>query len=144
MLPVEALPTVNAVLNTCSALCLVSGRIAIARRRVELHRFFMLAAFAFSVLFLSSYLVYHFSTHIVTPFAGTGIWRPVYYTLLVLHSVLAATVPVLAVMTLWRAWRKDFRRHRALARWTFPIWLFVSISGVLVYLMLYHFFPGRS
>lgn len=143
MIAVENLPTVNAVLNTCSAFCLVGGRIAIARRQVALHRLFMLGAFAFSVLFLSSYLVYHFSTHIITPFAGRGLWRPVYYTLLVLHSVFAAIVPVLAVITLWRALRKDFQRHRALARWTFPIWLFVSVSGVLVYLMLYHLFPGR-
>ncbi len=141
---VEILPTVNAVLNACSALCLVGGRIAIARRRIEIHRLFMLGAVSFSVLFMASYLVYHFSTRVVTPFAGTGIWRPVYYTLLVLHSVFAASIPVLAAITLWRALRKDFQRHRAIARWTFPIWLFVSVSGVLVYVMLYHLFPSSA
>jgi uncharacterized membrane protein YozB (DUF420 family) len=141
---IEHLPTLNAVLNGCAAVCLVAGRWAIAQRRIALHRTLMLTAFGFSVLFLASYLVYHFSTHVVTPFAGTGIWRPVYYSLLISHSVLAAGVPVLALITLWRGLKQDFRRHRAIARWTFPIWLYVSVTGVLIYVMLYHLFPKHS
>jgi len=143
MVSVELLPTLNAFLNGCAALCLLAGRWAIARRRVAYHRALMLTAFGFSTLFLASYLVYHFSTHVITPFGGTGIWRPIYYSLLISHSVLAASVPVLATITLWRGLRGHIRRHRALARWTFPIWLYVSVTGVVIYLMLYHLFPGR-
>ncbi len=144
MLSLENLPTLNAVFNLCATLCLIGGRFAIARRRVESHRVLMGAAVVFSALFLVSYLVYHFSTHVVTPFAGQGIWRPIYYSLLISHSLLAAAVPVLVVLTLWRALRKRFQQHRALARWTFPVWLYVSVTGVLVYLMLYHLFPGTA
>lgn len=143
-LSLDQLPTLNALLNLCAAVYLVGGRIAIARRRIGQHRALMVAAVVCSALFLTSYLVYHFSTHVVTPFAGTGVWRPIYYGLLISHSVFAAAVPILVVVTLWQAVRKRFEQHRAFARWTFPIWLYVSVTGVLVYLMLYHFFPGTA
>ncbi len=142
MITVEHLPTLNALLNACAAVCLLAGRFAIARRQIAAHRAFMVAAFVVSVLFLSSYVVYHFSTRVITPFAGTGVWRTIYYALLISHSVLAAIVPILAVITLWRAVRGNFRRHRSVARWTFPVWLYVSVTGVLIYAMLYHLFPG--
>ncbi|MEN3027011.1 MAG: DUF420 domain-containing protein [Chlorobiota bacterium] len=144
MAVIELLPTINAALNGTAAICLLLGRWAIARRQVVYHRALMVAAFVVSILFLASYLVYHFSTHVITPFGGTGLWRTVYYSVLISHSVLAASVPALAIITLWRAVRNDLRRHRAIARWTFPIWLYVSVTGVLIYLMLYHFFPASA
>jgi uncharacterized membrane protein YozB (DUF420 family) len=103
----------------------------------------MLAAFGISVLFLASYLVYHARMG-STRFEGTGWIRPVYFVILVSHTILAATVPVLAVMTLRRAFRGEIERHRRLARWTFPIWLYVSVTGVAVYVLLYHVGPRLS
>ena len=115
---------------------LVTGFALIRRRRVVAHRKVMLAAFACSVLFLASYLVYHAQVGSVR-FPGTGAVRTVYFTLLASHTVLAAAVPFLAVVTLWRALGGRFARHRAIARWTLPIWLYVSVTGVVVYWMLY-------
>jgi uncharacterized membrane protein YozB (DUF420 family) len=119
-----------------SALLLVTGFALIRRRRVVAHRNVMLAAFACSALFLASYLVYHAQVGSVR-FPGTGAVRTVYFTLLASHTVLAAAVPFLAVVTLWRALGGRFARHRAIARWTLPIWLYVSVTGVAVYWMLY-------
>ncbi len=135
------LPTVNASLNSVATVLLVCGFIAIRRRRKALHRALMLGAFATSALFLASYLTYHFQVP-VTPFRGEGVVRVVYYAILLPHIVLAAVMLPLALLALYRALRGQFERHRRIARWTLPIWLYVSVTGVLVYLMLYVWFPN--
>jgi uncharacterized membrane protein YozB (DUF420 family) len=130
------LPTLNAALNTTAAALLVWGWTAIRRGRIALHRRIMLAAFCVSVLFLISYLVYHYNAGTVR-FQRTGTIRTVYLSILGTHTVLAAVVPVLAVITLVRGLRGRYEKHRQLARWTLPIWLYVSVTGVIVYWMLY-------
>lgn len=130
------LPTVNALLNATATALLVTGWILIRRGRREAHRRAMLGALACSALFLVSYLVYHFQVGSVR-FRGTGTVRTVYLAILLTHTVLAAAVPVLALVTLSRALAAKFDRHRAIARWTLPIWLYVSVTGVVVYWMLY-------
>ncbi|MDX1643568.1 MAG: DUF420 domain-containing protein [Thermoanaerobaculia bacterium] len=130
------LPSVNAALNALGATCLVIGYLRIRRGDIPGHRAAMLTAFGFGVLFLISYLVYHFQVGSVR-FQGTGLVRRVYFAVLISHTVLAATVPFLAAITLVRALRERFDRHRAIARWTLPIWLYVSVTGVIVYWMLY-------
>jgi uncharacterized membrane protein YozB (DUF420 family) len=136
MLEITALPTVNAALNAISAAFLVVGYIFIRRRQISAHRASMLAAFGCSVVFLVSYLYYHSQVGSMR-FEGTGTIRTVYLTILASHSILAAAVPFLALITLVRALRRKFDRHRAIARWTLPIWLYVSVTGVVVYWMLY-------
>ena len=131
------LPTLNAALNGLSAVLLLLGYRFIRRREIAQHRACMLAAFGVSVVFLTSYLIYHAQVGSVH-FPGTGWIRPVYFTILITHTILAATVPVLAILTLTRALQKRFDRHRRIARWTFPVWLYVSVTGVVVYWMLYH------
>ena len=135
-LGVRDLPAVNASLNAVAALLLVTGWILVRRRRVRAHRAVMLAAVAVSALFLASYLFYHSQVGSV-PFEGQGPVRTVYFTVLLTHTVLAAAVPVLAALSLWRAFGRRWRQHRAIARWTLPIWLYVSVTGVLVYVLLY-------
>jgi uncharacterized membrane protein YozB (DUF420 family) len=130
------LPTLNAALNALSALLLVTGYALIRRRRIEAHRKAMLAAFACSTLFLASYLFYHFQVGSVR-FPGTGAARTFYLTILLTHTVLAAAVPVLAPVTLFRALAGRYDRHKRIARVTLPIWLYVSVTGVAVYWMLY-------
>lgn len=130
------LPACNALLNLTAATLLVAGYILIRRGHREAHRKAMLGAFAASILFLASYLVYHFQVGSVR-FAKTGPIRTVYFIILATHTVLAAAVPVLAVITLRRALTGRFQAHRAIARWTLPVWLYVSVTGVLVYWMLY-------
>ncbi len=134
---VSALPAVNAFLNATSAVLLATGFTFIRRKNIAAHRACMLAAFGASTLFLISYLVYHAQAGSV-PFQGRGWIRPVYFALLLSHVVLAAAIVPLALTTLDQAWSARFDRHRRIARWTLPIWLYVSISGVLVYLLLYH------
>ncbi len=131
------LPALNAGLNATAAIFLAAGYLAIRHRRIPIHRFCMLAAFTCSVAFLTSYLYYHSQVGSVR-FQGTGAVRTVYFAVLLSHTVLAALVPLLAVATLYRALRGQFERHRALARWTLPIWLYVSVTGVVIYWMLYH------
>ena len=130
------LPALNATLNATATILLVVGYRLIRAGRKEAHRKTMLAAFAVSVLFLISYLVYHAQVGSV-PFQKQGTIRTVYFFILITHVVLAALVPFLAGVTLWRAWKGQFARHRKIARWTFPIWLYVSVTGVIVYWMLY-------
>ncbi len=130
------LPTVNALLNGTAATLLVAGFFLIRAGRREAHRRAMTAAFACSVLFLVSYLVYHFEAGSVR-FRGTGGVRTFYLTVLLTHTVLAAVVPFLAVTTLVLARKERFEAHRRLARVTLPIWLYVSVTGVVIYLMLY-------
>ena len=132
----RALPTLNALLNATTAALLVRGYFLIRAKRIAEHRRTMIAAFTVSTLFLVSYLVYHFQVGSVR-FPGHGAARTLYLTILASHTVLAATVPPLAIVTLSRALRERFDRHRAIARWTLPIWLYVSVTGVVVYLMLY-------
>jgi len=136
-----ALPALNAGLNGLAALCLLTGFALIRKRRVTAHKVAMTSAFACSVLFLLSYLFYHYHVGSVR-FQGTGAVRTVYLTILATHTVLAAAVPFLAAVTLYRAWREEFSGHRRLARVTLPIWLYVSVTGVVIYWMLYHMDVG--
>jgi protein SCO1/2/putative membrane protein len=131
------LPTVNAALNATAAILLIWGYTLIRRKRVQTHRKVMTTAFITSCLFLICYLVYHAQVGSVH-FAKAGFIRTVYFTILLTHTTLAAAVPVLAVITLRRARAGYYVRHRAIARWTLPIWLYVSVTGVVVYVMLYH------
>jgi len=133
---IQDLPTLNAVLNGTAAVLLIIGYRLIRTGKREAHKKVMLAAFSVSVLFLVSYLVYHQQAGSVK-FTGTGPIRTVYFSVLVTHSVLAALVPFMALATLWRGLKGRFERHRNLARWTLPIWLYVSATGVAVYWMLY-------
>jgi uncharacterized membrane protein YozB (DUF420 family) len=135
---VHYLPSVNAFLNATAAVLLTWGYTLIRRRRVEQHRRVMLTAFATSCLFLVCYVVYHAQVGSVH-YPHTGALRAIYFTILITHTTLAATVPVLAIITLNRGLKERFAAHRAIARWTFPIWLYVSVTGVVVYLMLYRF-----
>lgn len=138
----SVLPHINACLNATSGLLLLAGYFFIRRRRVTAHLSCMIGALAVSVLFLVSYLVYH-NHHGTTRFTGQGIVRPVYFIILGTHTVLAAVIVPLIIVTLRRAVRGEFGRHMRLARWTFPLWLYVSITGVVVYLMLYQIYPTR-
>ena len=136
MFDVTDLPAVNATLNGISAALLAAGFVFIRRRRIDAHRRCMLAAFGTSSLFLASYLVYHYHVGSV-PFTGQGPIRAVYFSILISHIVLAAVILPLALVTLQRALRGRFARHAAIARWTLPIWLYVSVTGIAVYWMLY-------
>jgi len=139
---VSALPTVNAVLNGTSALLLVTGYLLIRRRRVGAHKACMVTAFATSTVFLASYLSLRYYAGMTT-FTGQGWVRPVYFTILTSHTILAALIVPLALVTLARALRARFDRHVRIARWTLPVWLYVSVTGVVVYLMLYRLYPAR-
>ena len=133
------LPALNASLNGLSAILLVAGFTFIHKRQVERHRLCMLAAFGVSTAFLVSYVVYHVQ-HGATPFPGRGWIRPVYFSLLASHVLLAIAVLPLALTTLYRAWRGDIAGHRRIAQLTWPIWMYVSVTGVLVYWILYHLY----
>jgi putative membrane protein len=132
-------PAINATLNGASTVLLLTGRWLIAQRRIAAHRLVMIAAVVTSSLFLISYLYYHYHVGSVH-FQGTGWSRPLYFTILISHVILAALIVPLVIITLTRALRERFDRHRAIARWTFPLWLYVSVTGVLVYFMLYRWF----
>lgn len=140
---VMGLPGVNAGLNSTTALLLVIGWAFIRKKKIAAHRACMIAACGTSTLFLTSYLIYHYTAGSV-PFTGQGAIRPVYFTLLFSHTLLAALVVPLVLGTLYRAARGRFAEHRSLARWTLPIWLYVSVTGVLVYFMLYRWFASPS
>ena len=135
---VTDLPALNATLNAISALLLTTGWILIHSGRIEAHKRCMIAAFATSALFLISYVTYHAQVG-SKPFPGTGMIRTIYFSVLIPHIILAAAVLPLAIITLLRGLRRQDEAHRRLARWTMPIWLFVSVTGVIVYLMLYQF-----
>jgi uncharacterized membrane protein YozB (DUF420 family) len=136
---VASLPLVNASLNALATVLLITGYVCIRRRKIRAHRIAMIAAFLTSALFLGCYVTYH--AHVGSrPFPGRGSIRAVYFTILISHIVLAAAVPPLAGVTLWRAYRKRFDRHVPIARWTFPIWLYVSVTGIVVYWMLYQMY----
>ena len=132
-------PALNATLNATAAVLLVSGYTFIRRRNVTAHRLCMVAAFLTSTAFLISYLIYHARVGSV-PFQGQGWIRPVYFFILFTHIALAAAILPLALVTLSRALREQFDRHKRIARWTLPIWLYVSITGVVIYFLLYHLY----
>ena len=136
---VSSLPLVNACLNATATALLLAGYTFIRRGKIMAHRRAMIAAFATSALFLVSYVIYH--AHAGSrPFPGRGPVRAVYFAILISHVVLAAVIPPLAGLTLWRGLRGTFERHAAIARWTFPLWLYVSVTGIVVYVMLYQMY----
>jgi uncharacterized membrane protein YozB (DUF420 family) len=143
MLSLTDLPAVNAALNGTSAVLLASGYRFIRRRQITAHKRCMLAALVTSTLFLLSYLTYHYHVGSM-PFRGQGWVRPLYFTILISHTILAAAIVPLALVTLFRAWKADFTKHARIARWTLPIWLYVSLTGVIIYCMLYQLFPPSS
>ncbi len=127
----------NATLNATSALFILFGFVAVRSKRIKLHRALMVTALIASTLFLISYLYYHSQVGSVK-FQGQGLIRPVYFTILITHTSLAVAILPLVLVTVYRALREDFACHRHIARWTFPIWLYVSVTGIIVYTMLYH------
>jgi uncharacterized membrane protein YozB (DUF420 family) len=135
---IHDLPALNAILNGTAAVLLLIGYVLIRQGKRDAHKKMMLAAFSVSILFLISYLIYHAQTGVLH-YAHTGPIRTVYFTILFTHTVLAALVPFLAVITLRRGLKGLVEKHKRLARWTFPIWMYVSVTGVVVYLMLYQF-----
>lgn len=137
-------PALNALLNGLCAFLLFAGYLFIRQRKILLHRVAMSAAFVTSVAFLISYLLYHYQAGSVR-FQGQGWIRPVYSALLLTHTVLAALVVPMALVTLSHALRERFDRHRRIARWTLPVWLYVSVTGVVIYFLLYKIYPpGQS
>ncbi len=145
--PYTIFPAINATLNGTCAVLLLIGRWRIAQGRRQQHRAVMIAAVITSSLFLACYLTYHAMLQIyahgaITRFQGTGLARPIYFSILLSHTILAVVTVPLVLVTLSRGLRERFDRHRAIARWTFPIWLYVSVTGVVIYFMLYHWFAA--
>ena len=132
-------PVLNATLNGLSAVFILTGREFIRRKRMQAHAACMVSAVACSLIFLCSYLYYHFNVGSVR-FQRQGFVRHVYFAILLSHTILAVTLVPLVIVTLRRAVKKNFERHKAIARWTYPVWLYVSVTGVIIYLMLYHWF----
>jgi putative membrane protein len=129
----------NAMLNGTSAILLAGGYGAIRNHKMQLHKKFMISAFAVSTIFLVSYLVYHYRVGHVA-FRGQGLIRPFYFVLLISHTILAIVIVPMILATLRRAWLEQFDRHRIIARWTWPLWMYVSVTGVIVYLLLYQIY----
>ena len=136
-------PPINATLNGTSAVLLITGRALIMRGRMAAHRAVMIAALVTSSVFLACYLYYHYHVGSVH-FAGQGFWRTIYFTILISHTILAAVIVPMIIITLVRALSGRYDRHRAIARWTFPLWLYVSVTGVIVYFMLYQWFAPQG
>ena len=133
----------NASLNGISAILLAGGYAAIRAGKRDVHKYFMVSAFGVSTVFLASYLIYHYRVgHVV--FAGQGWIRPVYFALLISHTVLAIVIVPLILITLRRAWLEKFDKHRLIARWTLPLWFYVCVTGVIVYLMLYQIYASKG
>lgn len=137
------LPALNAVLNGTSALLLAAGYYFIRHGRVKPHRNCMISAVVTSTLFLVSYLYYHANVQGVTRFENPEWFRPIYLTILISHTILATVLLPLVLVTVYRAGRGRFERHRRIARWTWPVWIYVSVTGVIIYLLLYQIFPQR-
>ena len=133
-------PALNATLNGASAILLASGYAAIRAGKVQLHKKLMVAAFSLSCAFLVSYLLYHYRIHQVIHFQGQGWIRPVYFAILISHTILAILIVPLIIVTLRRAWLQRFDKHRFIARWTLPLWFYVSVTGVVVYVMVYQLY----
>ncbi|MBI1870717.1 MAG: DUF420 domain-containing protein [Chlamydiae bacterium] len=136
MIPLKVFPALNATLNGTCGVFLGLGYYFIRRKRILPHKICMLSAFSVSIVFLASYLYYH-AHHGVTHFWGTGWIRPLYFSILISHTFLAVVIVPLALITLYQAWKERFQKHVKIARWTFPLWLYVSITGVIIYWMLY-------
>lgn len=142
-IPVTTLPSINASLNALATVLLVTGYLLIKQRRETAHKWTMLAALATSAVFLTCYVVYHWQAgH--TSFSGPPAVRALYLAILASHIILAATVPVLALVTIYHGLRDNRLKHRRIARWTLPIWLYVSVTGVVIYWMLYHLYPPNT
>ena len=142
------LPHVKALLNATSGIFLITGYILIRRRRIAAHRRSMIAAFIASIIFLVSYVLYHsllayYLGQGPTKFKGEGIVRPIYFFILISHTLLAVIIVPFVIITLRRGLKANYDKHRKIARWTFPLWLYVSVTGVVVYLMLYQLYPSR-
>jgi len=137
------LPPLNATLNALSAAWLTAGYVFIKRGKRMAHRNCMVSALITSVLFLVSYLTYHFTVQAVTRFLEPARFRPIYLAILLTHTVLAAAIVPMVLLTVFRAVRRQFDRHKVIARWTWPLWMYVSVTGVLIYLLLYRIFPQR-
>ena len=133
----------NAALNGTSAILLAAGYSAIRSGKIALHKKLMVSAFFVSCAFLVSYLIYHFRIHQVIHFQGQGWIRPVYFTLLASHTILAIVIVPMIIVTLRRAWLQRFDKHRVIARWTLPLWFYVSVTGVIVYFMVYQLYAAR-
>jgi len=129
----------NASLNAASALCLLAGYIAVRRRRIPIHRACMVSALVCSAAFLVSYVIYHLQVGSVR-FQGQGLIRPIYFILLFSHTILAVAIVPLVIVTVRRALRRQFELHRRIARWTLPLWFYVSVTGVIIYFLLYHLY----
>ena len=140
---ISDLPALNATLNATSAVLLLLGYRAVRRQEIERHRRLMVSAACVSAVFLVSYLVYHAHVGSVR-FTATGVPRIVYFTILITHTILAAAIVPLVLRTLYLGWRRRDDRHRRIARWTFPLWLYVSVTGVVIYLMLYRIYPSAE
>jgi uncharacterized membrane protein YozB (DUF420 family) len=140
---ISSLPALNATLNATSAVLLLLGYRAVKRQKIERHRRLMVSAACVSAAFLVSYLVYHAHVGSVR-FTATGVPRTVYFTILITHTILAAAIVPLVLRTLYLGLRRRDDRHRRIARWTFPLWLYVSVTGVVIYLMLYRIYPSAE
>jgi len=140
---VEVLPAINATLNATSGVLLLIAYVLIKGKRIAQHRRFMLAACFTSIAFLCCYVLNHYLRHgVVTHFKGTGAIRPIYFTLLTTHTVLAMVIVPMAILSVWNGLKMRVPQHRRIARWTFPLWMYVSVTGVLVYFFLYQWFPS--
>ena len=134
----------NASLNGVSAVLLAGGYAAIRAGKREVHKRFMISAFAVSTIFLISYIIHHIRAKQLVLFQGQGWIRPVYFALLTSHTILAIVIVPLILITLRRAWLEKFDKHRLIARWTLPLWFYVSVTGVIVYLMVYQIYAGKN
>ena len=137
-------PAFNACLNGISAVLLAGGYAAIRAGKRDVHKMFMISAFTVSTVFLASYVIYHIRVKQLVLFQGQGWIRPVYFTLLTSHTILAIVIVPMILITLRRAWLEKFDKHRLIARWTLPLWFYVCVTGVIVYLMVYQIYAGRS
>jgi len=144
MTATDIFPPLNASLNALSGILLLTGYVHIRNKRIALHRRFMLAACASSLTFLACYVTYHsLKGGVVTRFTGTGAMRTLYLSILTSHTILAVTIVPLAIITVLNGLKMRVPQHRRIAKWTFPLWMYVSVTGVLVYFFLYHWFPSK-
>jgi len=139
LVTIQNLPTLNACVNACAAICLLAGWISIKKGKPDIHKRWMVTALIFSIIFLTSYITYHYQTEFVTHYQGVGLIRVVYFLILIPHVILAIAIIPFVISAVWFAVKKDFRKHTKITRWLWPVWMYVSVTGVLVYLMLYIF-----
>ena len=139
----QAMPAVNATLNGLSGVLLLIAYVHIRNKRIQQHKRFMIAACITSLVFLACYVLNHYLRHgVVTRFTGTGIIRPIYFTILISHTILAITIVPMAILSVRNGLKMRIGPHRRIAKWTFPLWMYVSVTGVIVYFFLYHWFPS--